>query len=129
MNPFLKEKYDGEKNKFLIKTPVIIAGVRGTDFIVKHDKTNFVSEVLVIHGSVDVETLKDGNSSGQIQAVKAGQIYKVKPSNIQEKPTSIPEELLKSEQDKDTDQVAKEKNSDKEKKNTDQKPLNTKQTE
>ncbi|NUM59046.1 MAG: FecR domain-containing protein [Bdellovibrionaceae bacterium] len=121
----VKEKYDGEKNKFIIKTPVIIAGVRGTDFIVKHDRANFISEVLVVHGNVDVETLKDSNPSGLVQAVKAGQIYKVKPSSIQEKPTNIPEELLKSEVDKDIDNVVK----DKEKKNTDSKPLNTKQTE
>lgn len=46
------EKYDGEKQLFQIHTPVAVAGVRGTDFILDYDKLEKTSQVTTLEGEV-----------------------------------------------------------------------------
>ena len=41
----VEQKYDGEKNKFHVKTPSAVAGVRGTDFLTSYDASSKSSKV------------------------------------------------------------------------------------
>lgn len=91
----VKEKYDTDKNKFQIKTQTVIAGVRGTDFLVNHDSTSMTSEITTFKGAVLVEVLKEEKPTGDQVLVKAGQMTKVGPTLIPEKPTDVSEKNLK----------------------------------
>lgn len=59
----VKQKYDGEKNKFQVKSPAIIIGVRGTDFLLSHNKVEKKSEVVCFQGKVVAGVL---NPKGEI---------------------------------------------------------------
>lgn len=50
----VKQKYDGDKNKFRVKTPTAVAGVRGTDFFVGFKPKGKVSRVITFEGKVTV---------------------------------------------------------------------------
>ncbi|MBK7960428.1 MAG: FecR domain-containing protein [Bdellovibrionales bacterium] len=48
----VEQKYDGEKSKFLMKTPTAVAGVRGTEFLTSFNKASQVTQVVTLRGSV-----------------------------------------------------------------------------
>lgn len=48
----VEQKYDGEGNKFQVKTPSAVAGVRGTDFFTSFNKTTKSSKVVTFRGEV-----------------------------------------------------------------------------
>ncbi|MBC7741350.1 MAG: FecR domain-containing protein [Bdellovibrionaceae bacterium] len=48
----VEQTYDGEKTKFLIKTPTAVAGVRGTEFVTSFDAKTKVTEVVTLKGQV-----------------------------------------------------------------------------
>ena len=50
----VKEKYDNEKNKFQIRTPTAVAGVRGTKFITSYQTDSKITEVITLKGEVVV---------------------------------------------------------------------------
>lgn len=50
----VKEKYDNDKNKFQIRTPTAVAGVRGTKFITSYQTETKVTEVITLKGEVVV---------------------------------------------------------------------------
>lgn len=50
----VKEKYDNDKNKFQIRTPTAVAGVRGTKFITSFSPNTNVTEVITLKGEVVV---------------------------------------------------------------------------
>lgn len=50
----VNQKYDGEKNKFQVKTKSSVAGVRGTDFLVQFNQTTNTSKVVTFEGVVEV---------------------------------------------------------------------------
>lgn len=54
MKSIVNQKYDGVKNKFNVKTPIIVAGVRGTVFTTIHDPGKIQSEVITHEGKVEV---------------------------------------------------------------------------
>lgn len=49
----VEQKYDTDGNKFQIKTPTAVAGVRGTDFITGYDRGSKQSQVVTFHGKVE----------------------------------------------------------------------------
>ncbi len=61
----VNQKYDGEKNKFQVKTPSAVAGVRGTDFLTSYNPTTNASKVVTFEGAVAVGSGTD--ASGKIQ--------------------------------------------------------------
>ena len=74
----VKQKYDGEKNSFQIKTPSAVAGVRGTDFFVGFNSGSGQSQIVTFEGKVWVGNGLD--SSGKITRpveVLPGQITQV----------------------------------------------------
>lgn len=50
----VEQQYDGEKNKFHIKTPSAVAGVRGTDFLTSFNRATKESSVVTFGGLVAV---------------------------------------------------------------------------
>jgi hypothetical protein len=50
----VEQKYDGEKNKFHIKTPAAVAGVRGTDFLTSYSAKTKETKIVTFEGKVAV---------------------------------------------------------------------------
>ncbi|MEK6553745.1 MAG: FecR domain-containing protein, partial [Bdellovibrionota bacterium] len=62
----VKQKYTGKEQSFYqVKTPVAVAGVRGTDFIVSFgaEKNDLVSNIETIHGEVEFSSQVDAQST------------------------------------------------------------------
>jgi hypothetical protein len=53
----VEQTYDGQKNKFIIKTPTAVAGVRGTQFITSFDKKTNETKIVTLHGKVELTNL------------------------------------------------------------------------
>lgn len=60
----VKGSYD-DNNKFLIKTPTAVAGVRGTDFIVNHNVKTNTTNVTTLKGTVFFTALRNGVPAGE----------------------------------------------------------------
>ena len=90
----VKQKYDGKKNKFRIKTPTAVAGVRGTDFITSYNKKTKISKVVTFEGRVTFGTLnKRGNFSNAVSIV-AGQTSSVGSNGAAKSPTRVAVNVL-----------------------------------
>jgi hypothetical protein len=62
----VKMKYTGKEQSFFqVKTPVAVAGVRGTDFIVSfgEDRNDLVSNIETLHGEVEFRSQVDTQST------------------------------------------------------------------
>ncbi|MBC7421766.1 MAG: FecR domain-containing protein [Bdellovibrio sp.] len=68
----VKQKYDNDKNKYNVKTPVIVAGVRGTTFSTEHEKSTG-SRVVTFEGNVLVGKRGADDTVKEFFAVKANQ--------------------------------------------------------
>ncbi len=99
----VKQKYDNEKNKYNVKTPAIVAGVRGTIFTTEHELKTGVSHVFTHEGNVIVGRLDAQENVKDFFSVKANQ--KIQIDKTIEKPQVV--EILNEE-------VQKQKNLDKE---------------
>ncbi|MBY0384191.1 FecR family protein [bacterium] len=53
----VEQTYDGQKNKFIIKTPTAVAGVRGTQFITSFDKKTNETQIVTLHGKVELTNI------------------------------------------------------------------------
>jgi hypothetical protein len=50
----VNQRYDGEQNKFQVKTKSSVAGVRGTDFLVSYNNVTNTSKIVTFQGLVEV---------------------------------------------------------------------------
>lgn len=55
----VEQKY-GEKNKFEMRTPTAVAGVRGTQYVVQYNPVTLTTSVMVMSGKVLVSALSPG---------------------------------------------------------------------
>lgn len=70
----VEQKYDNEKNKFEVKTPNAVAGVRGTQFITSYYESNKTTEIITLNGQVDFRSLTaDGRTNANATTVKKGE--------------------------------------------------------
>lgn len=91
----VQQKYDGETDKYIIKTPTAVAGVRGTSFITSFDKATNVTQVITQSGVVSfASTNAQGKSSGEVQ-VKKGEGSSVGTNTPPEPPKTIPPDQMK----------------------------------
>lgn len=91
----VKQKYDGKKNTYRVKTKSAVAGVRGTDFIVGYSLSNLQSNIVTFEGQVEVGS--GINPSGQIMnAVKVnpGQFTNVSINTPPKPPAQVPKAQL-----------------------------------
>ncbi|HVJ64651.1 MAG TPA: FecR family protein [Bdellovibrionota bacterium] len=64
----VNQKYSGvDGDEYAVESRTLVAGVRGTEFSVEHDKSSEVSSVDVKSGIVEVHS-KDGTLRGRLQA-------------------------------------------------------------
>lgn len=84
----VKNTYD-DKNKYEVKTPTAVAGVRGTDFVVNHNLKTNMTEVQTLTGSVSFSALKDGVPSGTPVTIKFNEKASVAPNAPVEPPKVI----------------------------------------
>lgn len=60
----VEQKYDNLKNKFEVKTPTAVAGVRGTQFITSYNDSTKATEIITLRGQVEFKTLNPNVSAG-----------------------------------------------------------------
>lgn len=98
----VKEKYDNDKNKFQIRTPTAVAGVRGTKFVTGFSTETNATEILTLKGQVEV-TKFELNQEKPLGTVVVDQGEKTTMANDSEpppEPIKVPKvELRQSEQD------------------------------
>lgn len=92
----VEQKYDGEKNKFNIKTPTAVAGVRGTDFLTSFNRETKVSQIVTFKGVVAVGQPGPGGSILNPVFVKKGETTSAKEGQKPEAPKAMPKEELNS---------------------------------
>lgn len=92
----VKQKYDGAKNKFQVKTPSAVAGVRGTIFTTEYDAVKRVSRVITIEGLVAVTKMVDLERQSAPVFVRPDHAVKV---DIEQSKTEQPKELSPEERE------------------------------
>lgn len=91
----VENRYDGDKNKFLIKTPTAVAGVRGTQFITSYKSATKTTEVVTLKGRVSFSSV---GPKGQVLSsvmVNKGFRSATSQGGKVEAPKSIPKTQLK----------------------------------
>ncbi|MGZ6442447.1 MAG: FecR family protein [Pseudobdellovibrionaceae bacterium] len=107
----VEQTYDGEKSKFLIKTPTAVAGVRGTQFLAGFDPGTRMTSIVTFKGAVSLASIgANGKVIGAPVMVKKGQMTHVAPNAIPENPKAVPKEDLKK-MDGDSTATAQNKDS------------------
>ena len=93
----VNQKYDGAKNKYQVKTPSAVAGVRGTVFTTEYDAAKKVSRVTTIEGLVAVtKMLERGERQAPPVFVRPNQEVKL---DIQSAKAEQPRDLKTEERD------------------------------
>ncbi len=70
----VEQKYDSEKNRFEVKTPTAVAGVRGTQFITSFDRITNKTEIVTLKGEVAFQGLDaSSNKLTEPVVVKKGE--------------------------------------------------------
>lgn len=90
----VEQKYDGEKNKFNIKTPTAVAGVRGTDFITGFNRQTRQSSIVTFSGMVAVGTPGPKGEILNAVFVRPGQTTNVGEGKTPEPPKALPKDDL-----------------------------------
>lgn len=92
----VEQKYDGDKSKFIIKTPTAVAGVRGTQFLTSFDVKTRVTEVVTFKGVVQMApVLANGQVSNSVVTIKKGEMSSVKQGQDNpEPPKVVPKEEM-----------------------------------
>ncbi len=122
------QKYDGEQNKFQVKTKSSVAGVRGTDFMVSFSDVTQTAKIVTFEGRVEVGRGLD--TAGRIMnpvSVTPGQFTVANVNTPPAVPMMVPaEELATMNQqsvadvpDTATQQDGREPSSEGDKKNSD----------
>ena len=91
----VEQKYDGEKNKFMIKSPTAVAGVRGTKFMMGFDPSTQVSSVVTFSGQVQFGNPAPGGGIANPVMVNPGQMTSAAPGQSAEQPKVMPKEEMK----------------------------------
>lgn len=92
----VEQTYDGEKNKFLIKTPTAVAGVRGTQFLAGFNPQTQMTSIVTFKGSVTLASVgPNGTIIGKPVTVNKGQMTSSSANSAPEAPKSVPKEDIK----------------------------------
>lgn len=91
----VEQKYDGEKNKFLIKTPTAVAGVRGTQFFTSFDPATKITAVVTLRGAVSLAPINTNSGNIKPVIVQKGESTTMAPGSSPEAPKAVPKEELK----------------------------------
>lgn len=92
----VEQKYDGEKNKFHVKTPSAVAGVRGTDFLTSFSPKNRETKIVTFEGRVAVGLPGPNGSIANPVYVNPGQTTTAQSGAPPSKPEAVPANELKN---------------------------------
>jgi hypothetical protein len=91
----VEQKYDGNKEKFLLKTPTVVAGVRGTQFLAGYNSASKTSQVVTFKGSVAMTSFSpSGQPMGTVR-VEKGQSSTAGAGQAPATPRDVPAQELK----------------------------------
>lgn len=92
----VEQNYDGDKNKFQVKTPTAVAGVRGTQFQTGFDSKSRLTSIVTFKGAVAVMAVNpQGRPVGNPVIVKKGQMTTTAPNaSDPEAPKALPKEEM-----------------------------------
>jgi hypothetical protein len=121
------QKYDGQKNKFQIKTPAAVAGVRGTDFLTSHSKATNATQITTFEGVVAFGPKGPNGDILTPVLVQPGQTSQAEAGKPPEPPKAVPQEELKSIETESSADTASNVNSSAEEPNAKQEPAQEKQ--
>jgi hypothetical protein len=88
----VEQEYDGEKSKFIIKTPTAVAGVRGTQFITMYDAKTKVTEIITLRGQVALTSL----ATSSTVLINKGEASSMKNDQSPDKPRPINADRIKA---------------------------------
>lgn len=92
----VEQSYDGEKSKFLIKTPTAVAGVRGTQFLTGYNPKTQMTSITTFKGAVSLISVNvQGVPVGAPVLVKKGETSSAAPNKSPEAPRAVPKEEIK----------------------------------
>ncbi|MGZ3771009.1 MAG: FecR family protein [Bdellovibrio sp.] len=91
----VEQKYDGEKNKFIIKTPTAVAGVRGTQFFTSFDPSTRITSVVTLRGAVSLAPANVATGNMKPVIVQKGESSTMAPGSNPEPPKALPKEELR----------------------------------
>lgn len=97
----VEQSYDGEKSKFIMKTPTAVAGVRGTQFVTSFDNKTNISSVFAIRGQVSFTSMANGKPVGAPVIVSKGEGVSAEGGKAAPPPAPVSAQDLK-EIDRDT---------------------------
>ncbi len=116
----VKQKYDNEINKYNVKTPVVVAGVRGTIFTTEHEKKSGESRITTHEGNVMVGRLDANDQVKEFLSVKANQTVQMDRQTAKPEVKDIPKPDV--EKQKNDDQKNGFVNVEKEREKKEEKP-------
>lgn len=91
----VENSYDGDKDKFIIKTPTAVAGVRGTQFITSYNKSNKLTQVVTLKGVVELRNIGGGaNQKPSIVTIKKGESSSVSENQNPLPPKPVPKQQM-----------------------------------
>lgn len=92
----VEQTYDGEKSKFLIKTPTAVAGVRGTQFLTGFNRITGLTSVIAFKGAVQLFAISTaGAVIGAPVLIKKGQMSQVTTDATPEPPMFVPPQEMR----------------------------------
>lgn len=97
----VEQTYDGDKSKFIIKTPTAVAGVRGTQFITSFDKGLNETKIVTLKGRVEMSSIPTAaNEKPIVVTIKKGESATSTAEKPPTPPAAVPAQQL---QDLDKD--------------------------
>lgn len=90
----VRQKYDGKKNRYQVKTKAAVAGVRGTDFLSSYSPSSGQSQFVTFEGMVEVGTPGPGNQIMNSVRVAPGQITTAANGAAPSPPQNMPKQQL-----------------------------------
>lgn len=91
----VEQKYDGDKNKFIVKTPTAVAGVRGTQFFTSFDPATRITSVVTLRGAVSLAPVSVSGALVKPVLIQKGESTTMSPGANPEPPKPMPKEELK----------------------------------
>ncbi len=99
----VEQTYDGDKNKFIIKTPTAVAGVRGTQFITSFDKSRNETKIETLQGRVELSSIPTAaNEQPIVVTIKKGESATASGEKPPTTPQTIPADQIKNIDDEST---------------------------
>lgn len=96
LRSLVRQRYDEDKNRYIVKTPSAVAGVRGTDFLTIYNSRTNQTQVVTFEGGVNFSMLDSNGNSSRPTEIVAGHTSVNKIEGAPTEPKALPAEELKN---------------------------------